>query len=105
MADDPGPPGADTSRSTSATIHPNILRYFLLVANERRVDLQPALAEVGLDEVALRSEDLRVSYRQGSSVIRRALELTGGEHLGMSVGAAQHPTAWGLLGFALMQVK
>ena len=102
MADDPGLPGAGTSRSTSATIQPNILRYLLLVAKERGVDLRPALAEVGLDEMALRSEDLRVSYRQGSSVIRRALELTADEHLGLAVGASQHPTAWGLLGFALM---
>lgn len=50
----------------------------------------------------MRSAALRVSYRQGSTVIRRALELTGGARLGMRVGAVQHPTAWGLLGFALM---
>jgi AraC-like DNA-binding protein len=102
MPDDPGPSGAGTSRSTSATIQPNILRYLALVAEERGVDLKPALEHVGLDEVAMRSVDLRVSYRQGSSVIRRALDLTGDEHLGMSVGAAQHLTAWGLLGLALM---
>ena len=102
MPDNPGPSGAGTSRSTSATIQPNILRYLVLVAEERGVDLIPALEQVGLDEVVMRSVDLRVSYRQGSSVIRRALELTGDEHLGMSVGAAQHLTAWGLLGFALM---
>src|SRR5688500_15046118 len=102
MPDDPRPSGAGTSRSTSATIQPNILRYLARVAEERGVDLTPALEHVGLDEVAMRSVDLRVSYRQGSSVIRRALELTGDEHLGMSVGAAQHLTAWGLLGFAVM---
>ena len=50
----------------------------------------------------MRSTALRVSYRQGSTVIRRALELTGDPHLGMKVGAAQHLTAWGILGFALM---
>ena len=102
MADEPGPSGAGTSRSTSATIQPNILRYLVLVAEERGVDLGPALEQVGLDDVVMRSVDLRVSYRQGSSVIRRALDLTGDEHLGMSVGAAQHLTAWGLLGLALM---
>lgn len=102
MPDVPGPTRAGTSRSTSATIQPNILRYLVLVLDERGVDLRPALEQVGLDEVAMRSADLRVSYRQGSAVIRRALELTGEEHLGMSVGAAQHLTAWGLLGFAVM---
>jgi AraC-like DNA-binding protein len=102
MTDVPVSAGAGTSRSTSATIQPNILRYLVLVAEERGVDLRPALEQVGLDAVVMSSADLRVSYRQGSAVIRRALELTGDEHLGMSVGAAQHLTAWGLLGFAVM---
>jgi len=98
--DPANPPG--TSRSTSATIQPNILRYLVTVADERGVDLRPLLEQVGLDATVMRSAALRVSYRQGSAAIRRALELTGDEHLGMKVGAAQHLTAWGLLGFALM---
>ncbi|WP_405826008.1 AraC family transcriptional regulator ligand-binding domain-containing protein [Streptomyces sp. NBC_01390] len=93
---------AGTSRSTSATIQPNILRFLVVVADERGVDLRPLLKQLGLDETVMRSAALRVSYRQGSAVIRRALELTGDEHLGLRVGAAQHLTAWGLLGFALM---
>ncbi len=38
----------------------------------------------------MRSAALRVSYRQGSAVIRRALELTGHAHLGLRVGAARN---------------
>ncbi|MFE2415779.1 AraC family transcriptional regulator [Streptomyces hokutonensis] len=101
----PDPAPADphgTSRSTSATIQPNILRYLVTVADERGVDLRPLLSRVGLDETLMRSAALRVSYRQGSAVIRRAVELTGDERLGLKVGAAQHLTAWGLLGFALL---
>ncbi|MET9405038.1 AraC family transcriptional regulator [Streptomyces sp. NPDC002935] len=101
LAPDPAnSPG--TSRSTSATIQPNILSYLVTVTDERGNDLRPLLEQVGLDETVMRSAALRVSYRQGSAVIRRALELTGDEHLGLKVGAAQHLTAWGLLGFALM---
>ncbi|WP_030323665.1 AraC family transcriptional regulator [Streptomyces sp. NRRL B-3229] len=101
LAPDPAsPPG--TSRSTSATIQPNILRHLVAVADARGIDLRPLLKQVGLDETVMRSAALRVSYRQGSAVIRRALELTQDEHLGLKVGAAQHLTAWGLLGFALM---
>ncbi|MFC8672135.1 AraC family transcriptional regulator ligand-binding domain-containing protein [Streptomyces griseorubiginosus] len=33
---------------------------------------------------------------------RRDVELTGDDVLGPRVGAAQHPTSWGLIGFALM---
>jgi AraC-like DNA-binding protein len=91
-----------TNRSTSATIPPFILRYLIAVTDELGADLRPALVRAGLDETVLRSVDLRVSYRQGSEVIRRALELTGNDHLGLRVGARQHPTAWGLMGFALM---
>jgi AraC-like DNA-binding protein len=103
MPSSPVPEGfPGTSRSTSATISPNILRYLALVAGQYDVDLQPLLNEVGLDRTVMRSAALRVSYRQGSAVIRRALELTGDAHLGLRVGAAQHLTAWGLLGFAQM---
>ncbi|MFJ3307314.1 AraC family transcriptional regulator [Streptomyces sp. NPDC086549] len=102
----PSQPAADdtpgTSRSTSATIQPNILRYLALVTDTYGVDLQPELTRVGLDETVMRSAELRVSYRQGSTVIRSAVELTGDPHLGLRVGAAQHLTAWGLLGFAQM---
>ncbi|WP_112264506.1 AraC family transcriptional regulator [Lentzea terrae] len=91
-----------TSRSTSATISPNILRYLTAVTDELGADLRPALAGVGLDEQMLQSADLRVSYRQGSEVIHCALQLTGSDDLGLRVGARQHPTAWGLMGFALM---
>jgi AraC-like DNA-binding protein len=102
----PRQPAADdtpgTSRSTSATIPPNILRYLALVADGYGVDLQSELTRVGLDETVMRSAALRVSYRQGSAVIRSAVELTADPHLGLRVGAAQHLTAWGLLGFAQM---
>ncbi|MGW2741379.1 AraC family transcriptional regulator [Streptomyces sp. NPDC001450] len=91
-----------TNRSTSATIAPNILRYLARVADEYGVDLQPLLTRVGLDPTVMASAALRVSYRQGSDVIRQAVALTGDEHLGLRVGAAQHLTAWGLLGFAMM---
>ncbi|MFF5187433.1 AraC family transcriptional regulator ligand-binding domain-containing protein [Streptomyces sp. NPDC000345] len=94
-----------TSRSTSATIPPNILRYLSLVADEYGLDLQPLLTAVGLDRGVMRSAVLRVSYRQGSAVIRRAVELTGEAHLGLRVGAAQHLTAWGLPGFALLAAE
>ncbi|AZQ38565.1 AraC family transcriptional regulator [Streptomyces cyaneochromogenes] len=91
-----------TSRSTSATIAPNILHYLVRVTDACGVDLQPLLNRVGLDPTVMGSAELRVSYRQGSDVIRQAVELTGDEHLGLRVGAAQHLTAWGLLGFAMM---
>lgn len=106
MSDSPAPaqsPG--TSRSTSATIPPNILRCLAPVTGTYGIDLRPELSRVGLDEATMHSAALRVSFRQGSAVIRRALELTGDPHLGLRVGAAQHLTSWGLLGFAQMAAE
>ncbi|MEV6568531.1 AraC family transcriptional regulator [Streptomyces kronopolitis] len=91
-----------TNRSTSATIQPSILRHLVLVCDARGCDLRPALGSVDLSPALLRSARLRVSYRQGSAVVREALRLTGDSGLGLAVGAAQHLTAWGLLGFALL---
>src|SRR2546423_5393580 len=91
-----------TNRSTSATIPPNILRALAGIAAEEGIGLGSLLAGSGLEESMLRSPALRVSYRQGAAVIQRALALTGDQHLGLRVGAAQHPTSWGVLGFALM---
>jgi AraC-like DNA-binding protein len=91
-----------TSRSTSATVPPVILRSLAVIARDDGLDLRPLLASVGLDESLMLSPALRVSYRQGAAVIQQALELTGDEHLGLRVGAVQHPTSWGLLGFTLM---
>ncbi|MDO0916654.1 AraC family transcriptional regulator [Streptomyces sp. DT2A-34] len=103
MSDAPvPPPPLKTSRGVSATIQPGILRYLIRVAEEHGVDLRPELTRLGLDEAVMRSAALRVSYRQGSAVIRRAVELTGDEHLGLRVGSAQQLTAWGMLGFAQM---
>ncbi|MFJ8074261.1 AraC family transcriptional regulator [Streptomyces sp. NPDC096176] len=88
-------------RCGSATITPHLLRYLSLVAAERGHDLGPALGRAGLSEAALSSVGLRVSYRQGSSVIRAAVRDLGDPALGLAVGRRQRVTAWGLVGLGL----
>lgn len=88
-------------RYGSATITPHLLRYLTLVAAERGHDLGPALRRAGLSEAALSAVDHRVSYRQGSSVIREALRELGDPALGLAVGRRQRVTAWGLIGLGL----
>jgi len=87
---------------TSAVIAPHILRYLRLVAVERGHDLEPALRRAGLNADALDAVELRVSYRQGSLVIREALAAIGDPGLGLAVGSRQHAASWGVLGLALM---
>ncbi|MFF3290427.1 AraC family transcriptional regulator [Streptomyces sp. NPDC003023] len=88
-------------RHGSATITPHLLRYLTLVAAERGHDLGPSLRRAGLSEAALSAVGQRVSYRQGSSVIREAMRDLGDPALGLAVGCRQRVTAWGLVGLGL----
>ncbi|WP_261994042.1 AraC family transcriptional regulator [Streptomyces sp. t39] len=98
----PPPPGLADPRYGSATITPHLLRYLTLVAAERGHDLGPALRRAGLSEGALSAVGGRISYRQGSTVIREALAALGDPALGLAVGRRQRVTAWGLVGFGLL---
>lgn len=88
-------------RYGSATITPHLLRYLTLVAAERGHDLGPALRRASLTEAALSAVGQRISYRQGSSVIREAIRDLDDPALGLAVGRRQRATAWGLVGFGL----
>lgn len=89
-------------RYGSATITPHLLRYLTIVASERGYDLGPALHRAGLSPAALNAVGLRVSYRQGSRVIREAMSALGDPALGLAVGRRQQVTAWGLVGLGLL---
>jgi AraC-like DNA-binding protein len=86
----------------SAVIAPHVLRYLHQVAQERGYDLAPALREVGLVPQSLAATGIRVSYRQGATVIARALRALDDPLLGLAVGSRQHAASWGLVGLALM---
>ena len=86
----------------SAIIAPHIIRYLLIVADERGVSLDRALRSVSLTREALDSPSLRVSYRQGREVIREALAAIDDPALGLTVGARQPLTATGVLGLAML---
>lgn len=99
----PGRPAEELNdpRYGSATITPHLLRYLTIVAGERGHDLGPALHRAGLSEAALSAVGLRVSYRQGSRVIREAMAGLGDPALGLAVGRRQQVTSWGLVGLGL----
>ncbi|MFE9424806.1 AraC family transcriptional regulator [Kitasatospora sp. NPDC006697] len=101
------PPAAPAGKACAdaATIRPSILWYLISTVTERGIDLQPALDAVGLGPELLHRAELRISHRQGTAVIRRALELTGDPQLGLAVGAGQSLTARGQVGFALLAAE
>lgn len=83
-------------------IAPNIIRYLILLAEERGVSLDRALMAASLSRELVDSPALRVSYRQGRMIIAQAQELLGSVGLGLEVGSRQPITASGVLGLAMM---
>lgn len=83
---------------TSATVAPYLVRYLLLIADERGVPFDDALRAGGLTREAVEAPALLVSFRQGRAVIEAAIEVLGEPALGLVVGGRQPITAAGLLG-------
>ncbi|PRI12633.1 AraC family transcriptional regulator [Leucobacter massiliensis] len=98
----PATPEPPPTEPSSAIVAPHIIRYLVLVAEERGVSLDRALRSVSLSRATLDSPALRVSYRQGRVVIGAALRELGVPALGLLVGARQPITASGVLGLAMM---
>ncbi len=87
---------------SSAIIAPNIIRYLLRVAEERGVSLERALLAASLTRQTVDSPTLRVSYRQGRTIIEQALAAIDSPALGVEVGRRQPITASGVLGLAML---
>ncbi|QIS11544.1 AraC family transcriptional regulator [Nocardia arthritidis] len=93
------------SELCEATIPPTILARLRAVAAERGYDVGPWFAGTGVSPDQLTTPDARVSFRQATTVIRRALRTFPGEPIGLRVGARDARDAFGLLGFAIRSCK
>lgn len=98
---------ADAARSadaryTQADIPPNVLVHLTELAKARDVASERWFAGLGLGVAQLTDPALRVSYRQASIVIRRALKSLGEPALGLRVGCNESVGSFGLLGLAMM---
>lgn len=87
---------------TAAEIPPNVLLHLTELAGARGVSSEDWFAGLGLQRKQLSDPAMRVSYRQASTVIRRALRGFGMSDLGLVVGRSETPGSFGLLGLAMM---
>ncbi|WP_114241624.1 AraC family transcriptional regulator [Dyella sp. C9] len=90
------------ARYTAATTLPNVLVHLIQLALVRGLRCEPWFAGTGLAREQLNDPSLRVSYRQASTVIRRALHASGDCGLGLAVGRVETLGSFGLLGLAMM---
>jgi len=93
---------AAVDRSTVANLPAYLLRCLALTMEELGSDPRRLCLGLGFTVEDLASPACRVSFRQGSIMIRRALQLTSGRGLGLLIGERETIASIGVLGFVMM---
>lgn len=88
-------------RLAAAVIPTNMLCHLMQLARERQIDSAPWFKGLRLDPQEIDDPATRVSYRQASEVVARALSALAVPHLGLVVGCRQDVGNFGLLGLAM----
>lgn len=108
-ADKLGPPlsnhvtlANDDPRYTAAEFPSNKLLYLVQLADACGVDSAPWFAGLALSHTQIADPALRVSYRQASTFIRRALRALDVPDAGLRIGREGTIGGFGLLGLAMM---
>lgn len=95
-------PHIQDPRYSAPVIPTYVLTFMIDLARQRRWDPAPWFAGLGIEPQQCYEPDARVSFRQGATVIRRALAATGEPTLGLQVGLRETLSSCGVLGLALM---
>jgi len=93
---------ADDPRYTAAEFPSNKLLYLVQLADARGIDSHPWFAGLALNRAQIADPALRVSYRQASTFIRRALRALDVPDAGLRIGREGTIGGFGLLGLAMM---
>ncbi len=91
----------DDPRYHNASVNPLTLRYLAIIARERGHDVSRLCRGLGFSPEDLDRPEFRISYRQGSQMIRRAQQLIDDPDLALAVGVRQTLVSWGLVGFGM----
>ena len=95
----------DDPRLTAASIATNILSGLCLMAEEQGIACEHWFAGLRLGRAQVDDASVRVSYRQASQVLRRALRDLPGPDTGLRLGRQQTVGNFGLLGLAMMTAR
>jgi hypothetical protein len=99
-----GKPSID-ARYTAAVIPTGILAVLAQVAGEEGVEVDPWLTGLGITRAQIDDAEIRVSYRQASVIIKRALRAIPCGDIGLKVGAHQSIGSFGIMGLAMMTAR
>ena len=92
----------DDPRYTAAEFPPNKLLYLAQLADQRGIDSRSWFGGLALSRNQIADPALRVSYRQASTFIRRALQSLDVPDAGLRIGREGTIGSFGLLGLAMM---
>ena len=92
---------ASEARLAAAVIPTNMLCHLVQLAREQQVDSEAWFRGMRLDVQEIDDPATRVSYRQASEVVSRAIATLGRPDLGLAVGCRQDAGNFGLLGLAM----
>jgi AraC-like DNA-binding protein len=90
------------ARYTAANIPTYLLRCLAATLTELGLDAGRATIGLGFSVEDLANPSCRVSFRQGSMMIRRALQMAKGRPLGLEIGRRETIASIGLVGFAMI---
>lgn len=88
-------------RLAAAIIPTNMLCHLMQMAQERHIESAPWLKGMRLEPQEINDPATRVSYRQASEVVARALSALAVPDLGLVVGSRQDIGNFGILGLAM----
>jgi len=90
---------------TAAVIPTGILAVLAELADQEHVAVQPWLAGQGITRAQIDDAAVRVSYRQASLIIKRALRAIPDGDIGLKVGSIQTIGSFGIVGLAMMTAR
>ena len=91
--------------STVANLPAYLLRCLAATAADLGIGPERLCMGLGFSVEDLSNPACRVSYRQGSLMIRRALQMAPGKGLGLLIGERETIASIGLLGYAMMTCR
>lgn len=92
----------NTSRYPKANLPVHMMRGLVETVRELGIDPIRLVAGLGLDLIDLSSPSCRISLRQASEIVRRAVKMTPQRALGLEVGARRSIMSIGLVGCAML---
>ncbi len=92
-------------RYTAAVIPTTILAVLAQLADAEGVAVEPWLAGLGITRAQIDDASVRVSYRQASVIIKRALRAIPRSSFGLEVGSHQSSGTFGIMGLAMMTAR